>query len=82
MRTASSRLMHRHGRPYAEDACLVRGRGDDSALAQTAPTTTGFRVATACPAARLMRRRHQDRDGAPRARVARISFCASAALGC
>ena len=36
MRTASSRFMHRHGRADAEDACLVRGGGDYSALTETA----------------------------------------------
>src|SRR5512133_3722646 len=35
MRTAPPRLMRRHGRPYAENACLVRGGCDDSALAKT-----------------------------------------------
>ena len=33
------------------------------------------RVAMACRAARPTRRRRQDRGGAPKARVARISFC-------
>jgi hypothetical protein len=28
--------MHRHGRPYAKNACLVRRRGDYSALTETA----------------------------------------------
>ena len=36
MRTPSPCLVSRHGRPYAENACLVRGGGNDSALAQTA----------------------------------------------
>ena len=36
MRTASPGLMHRHGRPYAVNACLVRGSGDYSTLTETA----------------------------------------------
>ena len=36
MRTASPCLMRRHGRPYAENACLVGRGGDYSALAETA----------------------------------------------
>jgi hypothetical protein len=36
VRTASPGLMHRHGRPYAVNACLVRGGGDYSALTETA----------------------------------------------
>ena len=36
MRTASPSLMHRHGRPYAEDTCLVRRGGDHSTLTETA----------------------------------------------
>jgi hypothetical protein len=36
MRTAPACLMHRHRRPYAENARLVRGSGDYSALTETA----------------------------------------------
>jgi hypothetical protein len=36
MWTASPRLMHRHGRPHAKHACLVRGGGYDSPLTETA----------------------------------------------
>ena len=36
MRTASPCLVHRHGRPNAKDARLVRRSGDNSALTETA----------------------------------------------